>query len=62
MELIKSQVISISYLRMDRYALHYNLDIISLHCRGALAPAKRSGAPWVTTFGKLSIRENLVMT
>ena len=25
MELIKSQVISISYLRMDRYALHYNL-------------------------------------
>ena len=31
---------------------------------GALARAKRarSGAPWVTKFGKLSIRENLVMT
>ena len=42
MELIKSQVISISYLRMDRYALHYNLDIIGLHCSGALAPAKRA--------------------
>ena len=28
------------------------------------APARsaRSGAPWVTKFGKLSIRENLVMT
>ena len=42
MELIKSQVISISYVRVDRYALHYNLDIISLHCRGALALAKRA--------------------
>ena len=31
---------------------------------GALARAKRacSGAPWVAKFGKLSIRENLVMT
>ena len=31
---------------------------------GAPARAKRarSGAPWVTKFGKLSIRENLVMT
>ena len=31
---------------------------------GALARAKRadSGAPWVRKFGKLSNRENLVMT
>ena len=31
---------------------------------GALVRAKRarSGAPWVRKFGKLSIRENLVMT
>ena len=25
-------------------------------------PRARSGAPWVRKFGKLSIRENLVMT
>ena len=29
------------------------------HNSGALA---RSGAPWVTKFGKLSIQQNLVMT
>ena len=35
-----------------------------IHFSGAPARAKRarSGAPWVRKFGKLSIRENLVMT
>ena len=30
--------------------------------RSSRARSARSGAPWVTKFGKLSIRENLVMT
>ena len=35
-----------------------------IHFSGAPARAKRarSGAPWVRKFGKLSIREDLVMT
>ena len=37
---------------------------LATYYSGALARAKRapSGAPWVRKFGKLSIRENLVMT
>ena len=38
--------------------------LLKLPNSGALARSKcaRSGAPWVTKFGKLSIREDLVMT
>ena len=40
------------------------LLLLIITIRGALARATRarSGAPWVRKFGKLSIRENLVMT
>ena len=42
----------------------YLATVIVIHFSGALERAKRgcSGAPWVRKFGKLSIRENLVMT
>ena len=48
---------------IDLYIL-FNTSLYLSPDSGALARAKstRSGAPWVTKFGKLSIRENLVMT
>ena len=42
----------------------YLATVIVIHFSGALKHAKRvrSGAPWVRKFGKVSIRENLVIT
>ena len=42
--------------------LHVHTVIIMLHCVTKKKILIYSGAPWVTKFGKLSIRENLVMT
>ena len=44
---------------LDKTSLMYTIFSFN---SGAPAREARSGAPWVTKLGKLSIRENLVMT
>ena len=48
----------------DKFSPHFQTKrAIAIQLIAVLSRAKRaSGAPWVRKFGKLSIRENLVMT
>ena len=49
-------------LYSNRAAAHFNLGKKLFIAELSRARSARSGAPWVRKFGKLSIRENMVMT
>ena len=68
MELIKCvyKTSAVKYKKYDKKTEKLRIHIINTGSDNSGAPARakraRSGAPWVRKFGKLSIRENLVMT